>query len=236
MTSTLRIARAQATAEHLNAVLGLIEDAGHWLRDKGTDQWAEPWPDQAQRDARVRRAGELGATWIVWDKTRAVATVTVTGKPNPAVWSPLTHALSARAVYAHRLIVARKYAGWGLGAELMDWTGLRAHRNYGARWIRIDVWSTNVALHDYYMKRGFEPCGYCRDPCYPSGALYQKPVSKIAIPVAPLFSEAEPRLGRPEGAHLLLSPADSLPFRPDESRASASQISSTSSEVQTTTP
>jgi hypothetical protein len=47
--------------------------------------------------------------------------------------------LSASAVYAHRLIVTRDFAGWGLGAELIDWTGFRGRLHCGAKWIRIDV-------------------------------------------------------------------------------------------------
>jgi hypothetical protein len=33
--------------------------------------------------------------------------------------------LAERAVFVHRLITARKFAGSGLGAELIDWAGLR---------------------------------------------------------------------------------------------------------------
>jgi hypothetical protein len=87
--------------------------------------------------------------------------------------------LSESAVYVHRLITARDYSGLELGSQLIDWVGLRARREYGARWIRIDVWTTNDALHDYYQRQGFSPCGRCPDPDYPSGALFQKPVAGI---------------------------------------------------------
>ena len=191
MTSTLRIAQAEATEEHLNAILRLIYEAKEWLSDRGTDQWSKPWPDKEQRDARVRRGLQVGATWIVWAGNRAVATVTIANGPNNAVWSESECELSERAVYVHRLIVARDYAGWGLGAELLDWTGLRGRHQYGAKWIRIDVWTSNKALHGYYVKRGFVPCGTCPDPSYPSGRLFQKPVSEISEPIGPLFSESE---------------------------------------------
>ena len=158
MEPTLRIGHAKPTSEHLNAILGLIDETRKWLPSKGTNQWHRPWPDKAQRDERVSRALELGATWVVWETVRGkailAATVTVTGKPNPAVWSPLDFDLGVRPVYAHRLITARRYAGWDLGAELLDWTGWRGRRDYGARSIRIDVWTENEALHGYYLKRG----------------------------------------------------------------------------------
>lgn len=184
---TMRIAKA--APEHLDVILGLVEDARTWLRDQDTDQWAAPWPDRAARDARVLRGLTNGKTWIVWDDDVPAATVTMATRANPAVWSKpeCLCDLSERAVYVHRLITARKYAHRGLGSQLIDWAGLRTSREYGAKWIRIDVWTSNLALHDYYQKRGFEPCGFCRDPEYPSGALFQKPVSRIEGTM-PLFT------------------------------------------------
>jgi hypothetical protein len=192
MTTTMRITRADPTPENLQAILGLIEEARGWLALRDTDQWENPWPDEKARDDRVLRGLQGGKTWIVWDGDIPAATVTLTPQRNDGVWSkPLcTCDLADRAVFVHRLITARKYAGLELGAELIDWAGLRGQRLYGAKWIRIDVWSTNQRLHDYYVKRGFEPCGVCADPSYPSGALFQKPVAAIRNPVAPQFVES----------------------------------------------
>ena len=108
----------------------MIDEAREWLPAKGTRQWGKPWPDRQQRDDRVWHGLELGATWVVWEWVhgRAIlaATVTITRKPNPAVWSPQVFDLEEPTLYAHRLITARRYAGWDLGAELLDWTGRRA--------------------------------------------------------------------------------------------------------------
>jgi hypothetical protein len=76
---------------------------------------------------------------------------------------------------------------------LIDWAGLHAQGLYGAKWIRIDVWSSNIALHDYYSRNGFQRCGSCVDPDYPSGALFQKPVSAIRKPRFPQFVTAPRR-------------------------------------------
>jgi hypothetical protein len=181
----------QAGVRHLDAVLGLIEDARSWLWTTGTDQWEKPWPNASARDARVLKGLQNGKTWIVWDEDKPAATVTIATAHNPAVWSkPACKCdLTERAVYVHRLITARKYAGCGLGAELIDWAGLRGRRKNRARWIRIDVWSTNTGLHDYYVSKGFRPCGECGDPEYPSGALFEKPVAGIRVPGYPKFTE-----------------------------------------------
>jgi GNAT superfamily N-acetyltransferase len=189
MTSTFQIARAEFTDEHLKIVLGLIDGAATWLRSKDTKQWSTPWPDKERRDARVAKGLEGGKTWIVWDRDIPAATVTVARHPNPAVWPDWACDPVERAVYVHRLITARHYAGWGLGAELIDWVGLRAAEQYGAEWIRIDVWTSNKALHEYYRERGFKFVDFSPDRDYPSGALFQKPISDIEANSTPLIRQ-----------------------------------------------
>jgi GNAT superfamily N-acetyltransferase len=188
----------RAAPGDLPEVRRLICEAADWLHtSKHTDQWAKPWPTREARDQRLLAGLKNGKTWIVWDGDIPAATVTVASRANSAVWSDLGGEcdLSERAVYAHRLITARAYAGQGLGAELIDWTGLRGQRLYGAKWIRIDVWGSNTALHDYYLETGFKLCGSCADPCYPSGALFQKPIAAISAPRFPKFTDSQANLG-----------------------------------------
>jgi ribosomal protein S18 acetylase RimI-like enzyme len=181
----MRITRA--TIANLKDVTELADEARIWLATKGTDQWQSAWPSNDKRDERVREGLEKGQTWIVWDRGTVAATVSITTEHDPAVWSypGCTCDLGEPAVYVHRLITARDYAGRGLGTELTNWAGLRSSRDYGARWIRIDVWTTNIALQEYYLKAGFEPCGLCLDPSYPSAALFQKPIAGTIGPSAP---------------------------------------------------
>jgi GNAT superfamily N-acetyltransferase len=183
-----------ATTDHFDTVVSLIDEASAWLRTKGPNQWAAPWPDRNGRDARVLRGLARGKTWIAWDGGTAAATVTLAARPNLKVWSRpgCVCDLSERAVYAHRLITARSHAGSGLGAQLIDWAGLQARGEYGARWIRIDVWSTNIALHKYYLGTGFEACGSCDDPDYPSGRLFQKRTALIEAAGIPLLRPPAP--------------------------------------------
>jgi GNAT superfamily N-acetyltransferase len=181
----MRIERVSDTRGNLEAATGLIDEASAWLRTKGTDQWAEPWPSRPARDERVRRDLAAGKTWFVRDGDILAATVTVAEEAIPHVWSGSEANLSQPAVYVHRLVTARDYAGLGLGAELVDWAGRSGQTRYGAKWIRIDVWATNEDLHQYYKRQWFVPCGSCADPAYPSGALFQKSVedlSRDAIP------------------------------------------------------
>ena len=106
---------ARASAQHFDTVLGLIEDARSWLWSKDTDQWDKPWPDPAARDERVLAGLRNEKTWIVWDGDIAAATITITTRRNNAVWAKpaCTADLAERAVFVHRLITSRKYAGLG---------------------------------------------------------------------------------------------------------------------------
>src|ERR1700735_1780551 len=168
----------RATADDLQTILGFIAEASSWLQQKGIDQWANPWPTVAARDERVRSGLAEGRTWMVQDSDGTpIATITCRRTGNPDLWTPADQ--KTPAVYVSRLIVRRGYAGWAIGAELLDWAGKRAADKYGAQWIRIDVGTTNVALHGYYEKRKFSFIRFDSDSGYPSAALFQRTTADI---------------------------------------------------------
>ena len=117
---------------------------------------------EKRRDRRIRRGLRRNKTWMVERDGIAIATVTLRRQGNKKLWTAAERRESA--VYLSRLIVGRDHAGKAIGEALIDWAGLRAKRGWGAQWIRIDVWTTNVALHNYYEKRGFRPYGDQRPP------------------------------------------------------------------------
>ena len=194
MTETLQI--RPAVADDMKTIIGLIDEARAWLPTKGTDQWARPWPTPAARDARVLRDLNAARTWIVEDDSHTpAATVTCSPEGNQRLWTPAEQV--ERAVYVARLVVSRNHAGQRIGEALVDWAGARAVRDWRAKWIRIDVWTTNEALHNYYEKRGFQRYGSCQldeDEYYPSAALFQKPTAKIDQESASRFIELPVRL------------------------------------------
>jgi GNAT superfamily N-acetyltransferase len=155
-------------------------------RENDTDQWAAPWPNEDGHKERVMRAIEARRTWIAWDDTQPAATLTVSSNHH-TIWPEETR--REPAVYVRRIVVSRQYAGRGLGSQLLDWAGLRANRAYNARWVRVDVWTTNEKLHDYYKSQGFTHRGLCPIPGYPSATLFQKSVDQIEPPETPLFRE-----------------------------------------------
>jgi GNAT superfamily N-acetyltransferase len=171
-------------------IISLIDDAAEWLRTKNTNQWAQPWPSVEDRDHRILKDLRLGNTWIAWDGDTPAATITVDSADSP-IWPP--ERLRERAVYVCRLVVSRSHSGQGMGAALLDWAGLRAMQRYGAHWVRVDVWTTNKALHSYYTRQGFESCGVSKEiDHYPSAALFQKATDRIRPTGRTLFSLIPP--------------------------------------------
>jgi len=164
------------TAGDLHVILDLIEEAASWLRTRDTDQWARPWPTEEARNDRVLDGLRAKKTWIAWDGEIPVATITTDPKVNPEVWAGQPEQREP-VVYVHRLVVSRNYAHRDIGAGLLDWAGEWAVRTFGARWIRIDVWTKNVDLHSYYEQQGFRFVGYCADPDYPSGSLFERAIT-----------------------------------------------------------
>jgi GNAT superfamily N-acetyltransferase len=177
-----------ATADDVLVIIGLIDRAAAWLRTKDTTQWARPYPDRPTRDARIEQGVASGRTWIAWDpaRRRAAATLTVVERAGPelaAFWRELERGPAGLAAFVHRLVIDRSYAGTGLGAELLDWAGVYAARRWGVRWIRIDVWTDNLALHAYYKGLRFDSLGESQvatEAGYPSAALFERRVDRSA--------------------------------------------------------
>jgi hypothetical protein len=169
-----------AAVDDVKTIIDMVDEAAAWLGTKSTDQWATPWPTKPARDARVLRGIRGGSTWIAERRGKPIATITYRQSGNQRLWT--TQEQRDPAVYVSRLIVSRMNAGDQIGADMIDWAADRARRSWQAEWIRIDVWTTNIALHNYYKEQQFRPVRVCdfEDPdSYPSAALFQKPTAEI---------------------------------------------------------
>lgn len=186
----------RATPDNMDSIVRLIEDRAHWLRTQQTDQWAQPWPSRAERDKRILEHIHAEKTWIMKHASMIVATITADPEADPH-W-PEPERLNP-AVYIHRLVVSLPFAGVELGAQLLDWAGRLATGEYGARWLRVNAWTTNDRLHAYYSRQGFEHFGQAvdngHDPGYPSAALFQRPANLRTSTGPTPFTEAPPDAG-----------------------------------------
>ncbi|WUH96986.1 GNAT family N-acetyltransferase [Spirillospora sp. NBC_00431] len=174
-----------ARPEEIDVVLGLIDHAAGWLRaEKNTTQWARPWPSPDDRRKRVYEALLDRETWLLFHEERAIGTVSIRLIGHEELWTPEERDIEA--VYLHRLVIHRDFAGGGLGAELIDWAGRKgASRQRDTRLIRIDVWTDNDELHAYYRRQGFRDVAIrTTSDRTPSGALFEKPLPS-RIPALP---------------------------------------------------
>lgn len=142
----MRISSAQP--DDVTKLLAFREEASAWLRQLGSDQWQRPYPAD-----RLLAAIEAGSVFMITDGDATAATITLDADAEEGLWTE--QELGEPSLFITKLTVARSYAGRNLGGQLLDWAGDRAYRA-GAKWLRLDAWTTNESLQRYYLRQGFE--------------------------------------------------------------------------------
>lgn len=164
-----------ATEADAETVLRLRRYAETWLRAAGIDQWTSP----AKGDAAIRRQLIAGTSFIVSDETgTAVGSLCLDG-PDRDFWTE--QEARQPASYLYKFMLGPEARGTGLGDALLNWACERGARQ-GDRWLRLDCWRSNTALHDYYLRRGFRHVDTRTAPGRQSGALFERPTDVI-LPV-----------------------------------------------------
>ncbi|MGW7307393.1 GNAT family N-acetyltransferase [Streptomyces sp. NPDC054835] len=136
-----------ANPDDLSRLLAFRAEAASWLTKAGTDQWQRPYPAD-----RLLATIEAGVVFMVRDGAETAATITLTPEAEEGLWTE--RELDEPSMFVNKLTVARSHASQDLGGRLLDWAGDRAHRS-GAVWLRLDAWTTNTKLQDYYLRHGF---------------------------------------------------------------------------------
>lgn len=161
----------RATASDLDTIVAMREEASAWLASKGIDQWRNAWPTKDAQAQRIRESIAAGETWMITENGTDVATVALDDYADPQLWTPDER--REPALYLHRLIVRRTHPG--LGSHILDWASAKAAED-DRDWLRIDVWTGNLALQRYYLRHGFRHVRTVQSD-YPSGALFQRRAS-----------------------------------------------------------
>ncbi|MGW1472832.1 GNAT family N-acetyltransferase [Streptomyces olivaceus] len=128
-------------------LLSFREEAAAWLRGLGSDQWSRPYPAD-----KLLATIEAGTVFMLRDGHTTAGTITLTPDAEEGLWTD--DELAQPSMFVNKLTIAREYAGQDLGGRLLDWAGDRAHQA-GARWVRLDAWTTNEGLQRYYLTHGF---------------------------------------------------------------------------------
>ncbi|MET8098462.1 GNAT family N-acetyltransferase [Streptomyces sp. NPDC005236] len=136
-----------AEPHDVTKLLAFREEAADWLRGLGSDQWSRPYPAD-----KLLATIESGTVFMLRDGHTTAGTITLTPDAEEGLWTDSE--LIEPSMFVNKLTVAREYAGRNLGGRLLDWAGDRAFRA-GAAWLRLDAWTTNEALQQYYLAKGF---------------------------------------------------------------------------------
>lgn len=136
-----------AEPHDVTKLLAFREEAAAWLRTLGSDQWSRPYPAD-----KLLTTIETGTVFMLRDGHTTAGTITLTPDAEEGLWTD--DELTEPSMFVNKLTIAREYAGQDLGGRLLDWAGDRAHRA-GARWLRLDAWTTNQGLQGYYLGQGF---------------------------------------------------------------------------------
>ena len=124
-------------------MLGLLREARSWHERQGVERWHE-------FDA-ARIAADIDAGRVYLARTAEGVCGTITLMDSDAlVWGEER----GDELYVHKLAVARRDAGRGIGAEILRWARSFA-RQRGKRRLRLDTWDANRKMRDYYEREGF---------------------------------------------------------------------------------
>lgn len=148
-------------------LVGLRDDLARWLTSRGIRQWR---PGEFALD---RMRTWVDRSWVhVHRVDGAVAAAVAVLPDDPDIWQAPP---DGDAGYIHLLMVARPYAGQGLGDAAL------AHaeeviRRTGRPLARLDAVTANPALGRWYTQRGYRPVGVRSfdDPALFATTLFEK--------------------------------------------------------------
>lgn len=186
---TVRI--RQATLADLGTICRLRLQRTDWLAERGSDQWTRQGrglPIEIFAHV-VGRAVYAGETWIAEKCGEPAGTITVNDRADEGLW---TSHETAESVIVHYMIVDLRFAGNRVGSHMLAHAAALA-RARRRTWVRLDAWTTNTDLHDYYRRAGFRLARVAGPEAPgPSAALFERRADSWLPAVIPsLPREAE---------------------------------------------
>jgi len=169
--NTLTIRRAWS--DDLDTVLALIREVTRWMISRGIHQW-----DNSLTDAVVpyfaRKIGQ-DTVYLAELDGQPVGTLTFQWSDR-TTWDDIGE--DGQAGYMHSLATARRAAGHGLGASLLEWAMAQVCR-HDRPYLRLDCAAENAGLCRYYTGLGFIEKGIKETPSWRS-RLFEKSVGREA--------------------------------------------------------
>lgn len=149
-----------ASPADLDALEQMLEEARSWLARVGVPQWQVPFDRQ-----ELTYAIDNHRVILALDEGMApIGSLHLSFEHDPA-WEPHP----GDAGYIHRLVVAQRATGRGVGAAMLDWAQGRAAEG-GAPALRLYCVEENERLVRYYSQLGFVHVGTSMVPRQYDGA------------------------------------------------------------------
>jgi len=139
----------------LDDVAAVLEDAGRFVHSLGIQAWPAGTftDDDGWGRQQLNEALRVSGLFVTEVHGEPAATVSLF-EEDDRFWPRA----SRDALYIHKLAVARRFAGLGLGRVMVEWSGDRA-RATGKRFLRLDCPRDDDALRRYYERAGFDHRG-----------------------------------------------------------------------------
>lgn len=134
-----------ASSSDVDVILALRDEAGHWMTERGIDQWS---PGEIPRTTIEHRVAEGLAFLLLGPGEETAGTVTVLWS-DELIWGER----AADAGYVHMLIVTSSMRGAGLGRALLDWAETHV-ADHGRSASRLDCARGNRRLRQWYEQGG----------------------------------------------------------------------------------
>lgn len=161
-----------ARSADVDRIAQLRMDAARWLASIGSDQWSDISINDTEFRRRVEGSIANGETWVAVDDHEVVlGTIAIDQHTNPGLWGSQE---LAESLIIHRMIRDAR-APRGTGQRLLQ-HAIEVARRSGRRWLRLDAWTTNRALHRYYEAMGFQHVRTVEGHHTLSAALFEYPV------------------------------------------------------------
>jgi GNAT superfamily N-acetyltransferase len=137
----------QARAADAAIVQEMLEEAAHWVDALGVVMWEEGELAPGRVDEEIAR-GQFFLAEVSGDPAGAVKFQL----EDRLFWPDRSENDSA---FIHRLVVRRRYKGFGVSSVLMGWAADRA-RTIGKQWLRLDCDASRPKLRQLYEEFGFQ--------------------------------------------------------------------------------
>ena len=134
----------ECAAEDINTIFDLYDKASEFQKTKSEKFWQKFDESLIKTEIRENRL------WKILEEDE-IACIFSIAHSDPLIWGEKA---GERSLYIHRIVTNPLFRGLGYVKKIIEWAQ-EFSRKFGKKFIRIDTWSDNQKLIDYYQNCGF---------------------------------------------------------------------------------